>query len=122
MSIFSHPSHPVNDNGSITTRKENDDAHQRFPFKLPHLFDHPHHPSEPFLAQRMKQSPTKESLPTVPLRLATRLNLMLVGPLFAHHNPSLHLGNMNDRTTNFCAQQDNMTVWMGAPGSHWSTR
>lgn len=39
----------------------------------PHLRPHPFLTREQFLAQGMKQSPTKESWPTVPLRFATRL-------------------------------------------------
>lgn len=70
----------------------------------------PHHPPEWFLAQRMKQSPNQRVIANGTAAVCNALKLMLAGPLFAHHNPSHHLGNMNDRTTNFCAQQQDPTT------------
>lgn len=34
-----------------------------------------------------------------PAAVCNAVNVMLVSPLFAHHNPSHHLGGINNRTT-----------------------
>lgn len=103
--LSSHSSHPINDDGSITTKKWRRLAVASIQSSTP--IRPPHHTSDPIhsspigtvLGLGNETISNQTGIATGTGAVCNAVKFKLVGPLFDHHNPSHYLENMNNRTT-----------------------